>query len=229
MTTQPDIAAVAVLIGERARVAMLDALVDERDLPASELARRAGVSPSTASAHLGKLVDAGLIGVEHRGRQRRYRLAGPPVAAAIEALAAIAPPAPVHSLREATRGELLRRGRTCYDHLAGRLGVELAVALRRGRFLRGRDSGYLLTRRGEQVLTELGIDVAALRGQRRAFAFPCLDWSERRPHLAGALGAALAERLFALEWVERVGPGRAAALTERGRRELRKRIELDLR
>src|SRR5207237_3354975 len=127
-----------------------------------------------------------------------------PVAAALEALAAIAPLRPVQSLREATRGELLREGRTCYDHLAGRLGVELTGALAAQHLLRRRDGGYVLTRLGEQVLGELGVDVAGVRAQRRRFAFPCLDWTERREHLAGALGAALADRLFALGWVTRV-------------------------
>jgi DNA-binding transcriptional ArsR family regulator len=212
-----DVAAVAALIGERARAAMLDALVDDHELPATELARRAGVSASTASAHLAKLVDGGLVDVERNGRQRRYRLAGPAVAAAIEALAVIAPSRPARSLREATRAELLRTGRTCYDHLAGRLGVELTSALDRNGLLRRRGRAYLLTRAGERALDDLGVDLVAVRAQRRSFAFPCLDWTERRNHLAGALGAALTERLFALGWVERVGPGRAAALTDSGR------------
>jgi DNA-binding transcriptional ArsR family regulator len=223
-----DIPAVAVVIGDRTRAAMLDALVDERDLPAIELARRVGVSPSTASAHLALLVEARLVAVERHGRQRRYRLAGPPVAAALEALAAIAPLRPVQSLGEATRDELLRDGRTCYDHLAGRLGVELTGALSAQGLLRRRDGAYLLTRRGEQVLGDLGVDVVRVRAQRRPFAFPCLDWSERREHLAGALGAALADRLFALGWVTRVGPGRAATLTESGRKELGARFGLEL-
>ena len=223
-----DIPAIAVVIGDPARVRMLEALIEERDLPAGELARRAGVSASTASVHLAKLFEGGLVMVDRRGRQRRYRLTGPAVAAAVEALGAIAPIRPVRSLREAIRGDLLREGRTCYDHLAGRVGVELTRALRRNGILRRRDSAYLLTRRGEQLLTELGIDVARVRAQRRPFAFACLDWSEHRHHLAGALGAALAERLFGLGWVERVGPGRAAALTEVGRVELRTRLSLDL-
>jgi DNA-binding transcriptional ArsR family regulator len=223
----PDLPALASLIGDRARLAMLDALVDERDLPASELARRAGVSASTASTHLAKLVDGGLLSVERSGRQRRYRVAGPAVASAVEALVAIAPTRRTHSLREATRIELLRDGRTCYDHLAGRLGVELTSALEDGGILRRRRSEYVLTRRGEQALAEIGVDVASARAQRRRFAFPCLDWTERRHHLAGALGAAVAGRLFAVEWVERVGSTRAAALTKRGRRELRSRFGLE--
>src|SRR5919197_681776 len=222
-----DIPAIALVVGNRTRIAMLDALVDEHDLPASERARHGVVSASTASDHLARLVEARLVAVERHGRQRRYRLAGPPVAAALEALAAIAPLRPVQSLGEATRDELLRDGRTCYDHLAGRLGVELTGALS-AQGLRRRDGAYLLTRRGEQVLGDLGVDVVRVRAQRRPFAFPCLDWSERREHLAGALGAALADRLFALGWVTRVGPGRAATLTESGRKELGARFGLEL-
>jgi DNA-binding transcriptional ArsR family regulator len=208
------------VIGDPTRLAMLDALVEESDLPATELARRVGVSPSTASTHLARLVDARLIAVERHGRQRRYRLAGPPVAAAVEALTALAPLRTVKSLREATKAQQLREGRTCYDHLAGRLGVELTRALIARRLLRRVDGSYAVTRRGEQTLSELGIDIARLRREARRFAFPCLDWSERREHLAGALGAALAARLFALGWVVRIGAGRGAALTDVGRSEL---------
>ena len=207
---------------------MLDALIEESELPAMELARRVGVSASTASAHLARLVEARLITVERQGRQRRYRLAGAPVAAAVEALTAVAPLRPVQSLREATRAELLRDGRTCYDHLAGRLGVELTRALIARRLLRRVDGDYVVGRRGEQTLSELGIDIACIRREPRRFAFPCLDWSERREHLAGALGAALAARLFALGWVVRVGRGRGAALTDAGRSELTARFGLTL-
>jgi DNA-binding transcriptional ArsR family regulator len=215
-----DIAAVARVIGDPTRLAMLDALLEERELPASELARRSGVSASTASTHLARLVEARLLAVERHGRQRRYRLVGAPVAAAVEALTAIAPVRQVRSLSEATRAELLREGRTCYDHLAGRLGVELTRALITRRLLRRIDGNYDLTRRGEQTLSELGIDIPGIRRETRRFAFPCLDWSEHREHLAGALGAALAARLFALGWAARVGAGRGAALTDVGRSEL---------
>jgi DNA-binding transcriptional ArsR family regulator len=216
------------VIGDRTRAKMLDALVADDELAAGALARRVGVSASTASAHLAKLVDAGLIVGTRDGRQRVYRLAGPPVAAALEALAVIAPRRPVRSLREAARGDRLREGRTCYDHLAGRLGVELTTALIAQRVLRRRDGRYVLTRRGEQVVSELGVDVASIRAQPRAFAFPCLDSTERREHLAGALGAAFAERLFELGWVERLGAGRAAALTNPGRTELHRRFGVHL-
>jgi DNA-binding transcriptional ArsR family regulator len=223
-----DIAALAPLIGERARVEILDALVDDSGLPASELARRAGVSPSTASAHLAKLVDGGLIAVERHGRHRRYRLASGAVAAALEALAVIAPRRPPTSLREATLADALREGRTCYDHLAGRLGVELTAVLCEKRLLELDGAAYAVTQRGARVLRGLGLDVDELRRRRRAFARPCLDWSERRHHLAGALGAALAQRLFELGWVERFGSGRAVAVTETGRSELRRRLGVEL-
>src|SRR5919197_450358 len=176
-----DIPAIALVVGNRTRIAMLDALVDEHDLPASERARHGVVSASTASDHLARLVEARLVAVERHGRQRRYRLAGPPVAAALEALAAIAPLRPVQSLGEATRDELLRDGRTCYDHLAGRLGVELTGALS-AQGLRRRDGAYLLTRRGGQGLGGLGVDVVRVRAPRR-------PRPRRHPHRVGTEGA----------------------------------------
>src|SRR5919108_2744267 len=219
VASEPDLAAAAALLAEPARAELVLATLADGPLTASELASRAGIARSTASGHLRRLVAGGLLVVAERGRHRHYELAGPEVAEAVEALARVAPQRPARSLREANRNELLREGRTCYDHVAGRLGVELAAALERRGLMRSDGDVYQLTGRGEHMLAELGVDVARVRAQRRAFAFPCLDWSERRPHLAGALGAALAERLFALGWVERVGPRRAAAPTERGRRE----------
>ncbi len=206
---EAEVAVVAAAIGNRARAAILDRLLDGDALPASELAAEAGVGLSTASGHLDSLVKLGLIGVEPNGRQRRYRMAGPDVARAIEALAAIAPRRPVSSLRQGALADRLRAGRTCYDHLAGRLGVGLTEGLVRKGALRLRDGSFSVTRRGERIFGDLGIDLQALRLQRRAFAIPCLDWTERRTHLAGALGGALCEQLLAVGWVERRGPARA--------------------
>ncbi len=197
---------------------MLDALSGKHSLPAGELARRAAITPQTASAHLGKLVDGGLLVLIREGRHRYYQLASAEVAHALEALSVIAPPAKVYSLRESLAAERLRFARTCYDHLAGKLGVQLTQILQ--------DTGVLhleeqerscrVTEEGERFLTEFGIDLESLRGLRRAFALPCLDWSERRYHLAGALGAAFAERLFLLGWIERQSASRAVRLTESG-------------
>ncbi len=213
-------AAVAALIGEPARAAILDALLDGGGLPASELARRAGVTPSTASAHLSRLAAGGLLACEPAGRERRYRLASPDVAEALETLARIAPRREVRSLRGAGRAEAIRAARTCYDHLAGRLGVGLTEALVARDALVLRGAAYDLTASGESLLADLGVDVASARGRRRAFTRACLDWTERRPHLAGALGAALADALLEAGWVERRPADRGLRVTPAGRRGL---------
>jgi DNA-binding transcriptional ArsR family regulator len=205
-----DVAAAAALIGEPARAALLRALTEEAALPASELAARAQVAPSTTSEHLARLVAGGLIVGERQGRYRYFRLADPAVADAIEALSAIAPEKAVRSLREATIGDAIRYARTCYDHLAGRLGVELTSAL----------GGYSLGPSAPARLEELGIGIGELAQHRRALVRACLDWSERRRHVAGALGAALAGRLFELDWLRRRDANRSVEVTPLGRAQL---------
>jgi DNA-binding transcriptional ArsR family regulator len=221
-----DLAPVAQLIGEPTRATMLGALCTSTALPATELARLAGVSPATASVHLAKLVAGGLLAVEPNGRHRYFRLAGPAVARALEALALLAPAKPVRSLRDAAAGTALRAARTCYDHLAGRLGVTLAESLERRGVLRLEAGAFVPTTRGERELADLGLDLDGLKQRRRAFARACLDWSERRYHLAGALGAALTDRFFELGWIERRDGTRAVALTASGSDELRERFGL---
>jgi DNA-binding transcriptional ArsR family regulator len=213
-----DVAGIAGLLADPARVAMLDALMDGRALSAGELARCARVGAPTASAHLRRLLDGGLLAVRAQGRHRYYRLAGPAVAEAMEALGVIAPPRPVRSLRQSQQAQALRIARTCYDHLAGGVGVAVAEALVRAGALRPvGDRDYDLTAGGEQLLGGLGVDVAALRRQRRAFARRCLDWTERSPHLSGALGAAVLVRLLDLGWLVRGRVPRGLVLTEAGR------------
>lgn len=220
MDRLPQIGSVAALIGEPARAAILVNLWDGRALSAGELAARAEVSAATASVHLAKLVAGGLLAVEARGRHRFYRLAGCAVAEAMEALAALAPagesPATADRFEREALAEL-RFARTCYDHLAGWLGVAIAEAMLARRFLVEAGDGFAVTAGGEAWFAGLGVDVAGARRARRAFARGCVDWSERRPHLAGALGAALAARLFDLGWVERVAGERTVRLTRTGR------------
>jgi DNA-binding transcriptional ArsR family regulator len=223
-----DVAAAAALIGEPARAALLLALTEEAALPASELAARARIAPSTASEHLGRLVAGGLIVGERQGRHRYFHLADPAVAAAIEALSAIAPEKPVRSLREATIGDAIRYARTCYDHLAGRLGVELTSSLERDRVLVPNGSGYGLGPLAPARLEELGIDLDELARQRRTLVRPCLDWSERRRHVAGALGAALAGRLFELGWLRRREANRSVEVTALGRARLLAEFSVEL-
>lgn len=219
-----NIAAVAELIGDPSRAAMLNALLGKQALPASELASCAGISPQTASTHLAKLVEGGLLTLTSQGRHRYYALARAEVAHALEALAVIAPPAKVRSLRESLVTEQLYFARTCYDHLAGKLGVTLTQTLQDAGMLscEEQERRYDLTARGRDFFSDLGIELEKLQRQRRAFALACLDWSERRYHLAGALGAALAERFFQLAWIERRASGRAVQLTEVGQQGLKR-------
>ena len=233
MPGDTDIAATAAVLADASRARILLALGDGRALAASVLAAEAGVAASTASAHLAKLVDAGLLTVERHGRHRYYRLAGPEVADLLEALARVAPASPIRSLRQGTRAEAVRFARTCYDHLAGRVGTEvMAALLSRGVLAggdgtfdpardrlssRGRGVEYELTEEGRPVLARLGVDVESLERSSRPLLRYCIDWSEQRHHLAGGLGAALTARLFDLGWLGRIDRSRAVLVTGPGR------------
>lgn len=216
-----DVAAVARLIGEPARAAMLEALLAGQALAAGELARVAGVSPGTASEHLARLRAGGLVEVVAAGRHRYHRLASPEVAYALEALSLVGRPRPVTTLRQSRANAALVEARTCYDHLAGRIGVAIHdVLVDRGALRTGPD-GYELTDAGADLLTGLGVEVAAARAARRSFARPCLDFTVRRSHLAGALGAGLCARFLAAGWLVRRSSGqRGLRLTDGGRRVL---------
>lgn len=228
MLADAAIAPVASLLADPARVAILWALLDGRELPAGELALLAGVTPATASIHLAKLVEAGFVGARPQGRHRYYRLTRPELAPAMEALAALAPPGQPRTHRQARIGRAVRAARTCYDHLAGRLGVAVTAALVERGALREAGGQFEVTPEGEGWLGGLGVDVAAARARRRAFAPVCLDWSERVPHVAGALGAALLDRLFALGWIERTPASRAVQVTLEGRRGFRGTFGLEI-
>jgi DNA-binding transcriptional ArsR family regulator len=239
MAWDHDIAQVGALLAEPARCRMLTALADGRALPVSELAREAHVATSTASGHLRKLADAGWVDVEPQGRHRYYRLVDDDAAELLELATRLAPPLPVTSLAGDLERRRLRRARTCYRHLAGRLGVELLAGLLRvgwvdghdGSFRHGndrlsspgRDVAYRVTDAGAAGLGELGIDAAPGEGIRH-----CVDWSEQCHHLAGALGARLADRLFTLGWIERQPTGRGLTITELGAPALATRLHIDL-
>ncbi len=213
-----DISAVGALLADPARAAILLTLLGGVALPAGGLARGAGITPATASAHLARLLKAEWVAVEQRGRQRYYRLASPRVAALLEQVACLAPRVPARSLRGQQRAAALRLARSCYDHLAGQLGVALAEALLQQDALRVEGSDFTLTPEGAAFLRERGVDVPAATGPgpRRAFARRCLDWSERRDHLAGALGAAIFAYWEAQGWIARHAQCRAVALTPQG-------------
>jgi DNA-binding transcriptional ArsR family regulator len=217
-TRDVDVVPAASLLAEPTRAAMLTALLDDRPLAAGELARLAGVSPATASAHLARLLHGGLVTVISQGRHRYYRLAGPDVAHILAVLAAISGRPAVRSLKQSRQARMLREARTCYDHLAGRVGVELCDALLRGGHLVEPADGALeVTSHGRAAIGGFGIDLDAVRRGRRKFAPACLDWLERRPHLGGALGAAFLERLLELAWLERGTTRRVLRLTPAGK------------
>jgi DNA-binding transcriptional ArsR family regulator len=209
LQSEADLSSIAALIGEPARAAMLTALMDGQALPAGELAELAGVSPQTASAHLTKLLEGGLLSVETHGRHRYHRLSSPQVAVALEALMTISPlPRP---RSRAHKDEALGFARTCYDHLAGWLGVELARALEGNGWLEKTGLEYRVTETGRVKLETLGLDASNLTGRA------CLDWTERRHHVGGALGRAITDRMLELDWVAHHPSSRALRLTETGR------------
>jgi DNA-binding transcriptional ArsR family regulator len=215
-----NIVPVASLLADPTRAIILQELSDGRALPAGELAHRAHVSSSTASAHLFKLVEAGLLAVEKQGRHRYYCIANPAIVQAIETLAALSPARPVHSLRESQIAEAVRNARMCYNHLAGNLGVKLSQALVDKHVLDASDNGYSITHNGLQWLRDFGIDEATLKKRGSLVVPHHIDWSERRPHIAGELGAALARRLFDQEWIIRTPSSRAVRLTATGQQAL---------
>jgi DNA-binding transcriptional ArsR family regulator len=220
MHAEPNIAPVAALVGDPARARMLTALMDGRARTAKELAYGAGITPQTASSHLAKLLGARLLAMERQSRHRYFRLATPSVGDAVEALMAVSATRPRETTSEVPL-DGLRLARTCYDHLAGQLGVMVTDAMVRRRFLKPTGRDFLLTTPGARFLGRLGIDVEKTRRERRVFARQCLDWSERRAHLAGSLGAAMARRCIEMRWVRRVNEARTLALTPQGVRGLR--------
>ena len=225
---EANIASPAALIGDPSRAAMLQALQDGRAHPAGALAWAAGLTAQAASNHLAKLVDGGLLSVEREGRHRYYRLANAEVAHVLEALAVLA--APVRSLEQprSPKARALREGRCCYGHLAGRLGIAVTDALAaRGLIVPAADKLYDVTAQGRAWFEDLGVAAEASRS-KRGLARQCLDWTERRHHLAGPLGVALLSRMVALDWIDADRASRAVKLTTRGREELRARLGVDL-
>ena len=218
MADGPYIAEAASLIGDPARANMLAALLGDRAMTATELSLAAGVAPSTASGHLAKLVGGKLLSVTSSGRHRYFRLASPAVARVLEELMTLAMDGPPRHRPKTRCDEAMARARTCYDHLAGRLGVALADSLIERNHVTLGDEGGVLTESGHVFLDELGGRGEPPKNSRRALCRPCLDWSERRWHIAGAVGAALASRCFDLGWVERQNQGRAVTITGAGAR-----------
>jgi DNA-binding transcriptional ArsR family regulator len=223
----PRMAEIASLAGDPARANMLSRLMDGRALTASELAYVSRVSAQTASGHLSKLTAGGLLAVEKQGRHRYYRLATPAVARMIEQIMVVAgEPAP-RAIRRTPAQHALVDARTCYDHIAGRLGVGLADTLVRRRHVMLGEEGGEVTKAGERFLVSLDIDPGAVPGHR-PYCRACLDWTERRPHIAGKLGTAMAKQFLSRKWLERQRDSRALTITPAGRRMFREVFDLTL-
>ena len=228
MDLNPGIASVAFLIADPARAVMLAALLDGRALPAGELAHAAQVTPQTASSHLAKMLEGGLLACEREGRHRYYRLAGPHVAQALEHLAAISTPQSVRRKPLSRDARRLRFARCCYDHLAGQLGVAVTRALQtRGYIAPAAEKQFDVTAAGAMWFARLGLDVTAMRPSRRGLASQCLDWTEREHHLAGPLGVAFLRALCAAGWLRRSPSSRAVEVTPKGLAKLKEDLGVD--
>lgn len=223
---QNDLGSMAALIGDPIRANILWALLDGRAYTASELAVTVDTSPQNLSMHLSKLIKADLLSVEVQGRHRYYSFSRPEVAYAVESLAGLLPAKP----KEAAVNEdpPIRTCRTCYDHLAGKVGVALTEKLIKERLLDHTGQNFNATSKGIRWFMELGIDCEALRTQRRSFARACLDWTERRPHLAGSLGAAILQKMFDESWLRRLPNSRAVLVTPKGRKALSETLNLNI-
>jgi DNA-binding transcriptional ArsR family regulator len=218
MITGPLIAEIAALVGEPARATMLSALLDGRALTAGELAFAARVTPQTASTHLARLTEAGLISAIRDGRHRYFRLGSPTVVEMLNGIVAVSLETRPRCRPLSRQARELSAARICYDHLAGRISVDLADFFTTHEYIMVADEAAEITQEGTRFLTEFGVDLAALSSTRRHFCRLCLDWTERRPHIAGAVGAALTRRYFDLGWTERMKHSRAVIVTALGKR-----------
>jgi DNA-binding transcriptional ArsR family regulator len=227
MITGPIIAEIAALVGDPARATIVSALLDGRALTASELASAARITPQTASTHLAKLTEAGLLSVVRDGRHRYFRLASPTVAGMIEGIVAVALEKRPRYRPLSRQARALSAARICYDHLAGRLSVDLTDSFVARGYLVLDDEAAEVTTAGTRFLTEFGIQLPPLRSTSRHVCRLCLDWTERRRHIAGAIGAAITKRYFDLGWMERVKRSHAVIVTPSGRRGFQKTFGID--
>ena len=225
MDDTPGVAAIAGLIGDRTRATILMGLLAGRSVTASELARSASVTKQTASAHLSKLVEARLVAVANAGRHRYFRIADPQVAGVIESLVGLAHRLGATPIETGPSDLAMRKARVCYDHLAGDLGVLVFDSLSQQECLRTGGWVPVLTPRGERFCEDMGIDLATLEEGRRPMCLSCLDWSVRRHHLAGALGAAILDRMYALGWARRQRGSRVVSFSAAGEQSLRARFK----
>ena len=228
MITGPIIAEIAALVGDPARATMVSALLDGRALTASELAVAARITPQTTSTHLAKLTEAGLLSVVRNGRHRYFRLASPIVGDMIDGIVAVALAKRPRYRPLSDQARALSAARICYDHLAGRLSVDLTDSFVAREYVVLDVEAAEITRAGIRFFTEFGIELPKLRSTRRHFCRLCLDWTERRPHIAGAVGAAITKRYFDLGWMERLKRSHAVIITPLGRRGFQETFGIDV-
>ncbi|MBD8026219.1 helix-turn-helix transcriptional regulator [Ureibacillus sp. Re31] len=221
----PNVAIIASLVSEPSRAAILTVLLDGRFHTAGELAYAAGIKPQTASFHLAKMVDANVVHVDKQGRHRYYGIRDQEVAHTMEILLTITPPLKVKSFKQSTEDKALRYARTCYDHIAGNVGVQLADSLKNSGIL---SEEFIVTEKGIQFFQSFQVDLHQIKKKRRSFCHKCLDWSERRHHIGGALGNALLERFLELNWVERIPKTRAIKITPKGRQGFKETFLMDV-
>lgn len=219
---------IAALIGDKTRAKMLWSLLDGRAYTATELAIFADISKQSCSNHLLKLVNGGILKVEKQGRHRYYRFVDDKIAQVIESIAYLLPPQ--SDLSKETKNEVkgVKYARTCYDHFAGKVGVEITKSMLDIGIIIRAEEQFSITKTGEQWFGNLGIDINVLRNKKRKFAFPCLDWSERKFHIGGALGAGLLNFMLENDWIRRVQYSRAIIITRQGRTELKKNLNLEI-
>ena len=228
MNVGPNLSKIASIIADASRGKMLALLMNLDGMPATELAAIAGVTPQTASSHLGKMLSVGLIKLTKQGRHKYYSIASDEVADTLEKLAFLAPAPVAQTTAESVELRVIKMGRTCYGHLAGKIGVALYDRFIEQGLIKRHHEEILLTKKGEEFFADLGIEVEPLRTLRRKFACPCLDWTERKHHLAGALGKALADHMFQEKWIRRVRDSRAIVLTEAGKKIVAQKFAVDL-
>jgi DNA-binding transcriptional ArsR family regulator len=219
---------IATLIGDPIRASIMWTLLEGKAFTATELAITVSTSPQNISMHLTKLVQANLLVVESQGRHKYYRFARKEIAYAIEAMISLVPPSINTKNTKTEKDSAIKHCRTCYDHLAGKVGVALTDSLLQQQLLIDASGHFEISPDGEKWLTEFGIPLTDLKKQKRSFLRPCLDWSERRPHLAGSLATALLDKMLLEDWLRKTKDSRALIVTAKGKKELQSRLGITI-
>ncbi|PEE33735.1 ArsR/SmtB family transcription factor [Bacillus cereus] len=223
-----NVSEVALLIRSKSKAQILTYLLDGKAYPTSELAYVAKIKPKTATYHLSKMKEEGILSIEKHGKHSYYRLSNSEISQILELLLVITPQEKAMPFRQSSQSSELRCARTCYDHLAGKLGVAITNSLLDKGYLMKKDMYFHITKTGQTFFTEFGIDVNEIKQKKRIFAKACLDWTEREHHLAGSLGNALLEKLLQLNWIQRISKSRTIKVTPNGKKELEQIFSIDI-